>query len=275
MAHRPFTPGDIVSNDEMRKAFKIGNMGGMRKSNTYNCLVIISDHTKGLYEDRWYSDELHYTRMGKVGDQVLTGNQNGTLYYSRTNGIEVHLFEVLKAQAYIYRGVVTLAGDPYQETQLDENGDPRKVWMFPLKVTSGVPIVTEQDFEESQKARRTKAEKMVASELHKMAVAHSTDKPGRRTVSSVQYVRDPFVSEYAKSMAKGICELCNQPAPFKDKKDKPYLETHHIVRLADGGADSIHNTVALCPNCHRKMHIVNDQSDVKTLVNVAKKNAAK
>ena len=25
----------------------------------YNCLVLISDHTKGLYEDKWYGDVLH------------------------------------------------------------------------------------------------------------------------------------------------------------------------------------------------------------------------
>lgn len=49
MAHKPsFDVGAVVSNDEMRKEFKIGNMGGMRKSNTYGCLVIISDHTKGF-----------------------------------------------------------------------------------------------------------------------------------------------------------------------------------------------------------------------------------
>ncbi len=39
--------GDIVTNEEMRSAFAVGNMGGMRKSNTHNCLVLISDHTKG------------------------------------------------------------------------------------------------------------------------------------------------------------------------------------------------------------------------------------
>ena len=42
----PFEIGAVVSNEEMRVAFKIGNMGGMRKSNTLNCLVLISDHTK-------------------------------------------------------------------------------------------------------------------------------------------------------------------------------------------------------------------------------------
>lgn len=33
------------------------------------------------------------------------------------------------------------------------------------------------------------------------------------------------------------------------------METHHVVWLSQG-ADSVDNTVALCPNCHRKMHIV-------------------
>ena len=33
--------------------------------------------------------------------------------------------------------------------------------------------------------------------------------------------------------------------------------------------DAIDNTVALCPNCHRKMHIVKDIDDINKL----KKNA--
>ena len=35
------------------------------------------------------------------------------------------------------------------------------------------------------------------------------------------------------------------------------------------GEDSIANTVGLCPNCHRKMHIVADQDDVEYLLKVA------
>ena len=57
MPYSPFTIGDITSNKELSSAYKIGNMGGMRKSNTYNCLVLISDHTKGLYEDKWYEEQ--------------------------------------------------------------------------------------------------------------------------------------------------------------------------------------------------------------------------
>ncbi|MSR17052.1 MAG: HNH endonuclease, partial [Methylococcaceae bacterium] len=47
----------------------------------------------------------------------------------------------------------------------------------------------------------------------------------------------------------------------KTKEGEPYLESHHIEWLANGGADSIENTTALCPNCHRKMHSLNSPSD--------------
>ena len=98
--------GAELSNEEMRTLFKCGNMGGMRRSKQTGTLVIISDETKGLYRDVWKNGVLHYTGMGKVGDQVLEGNQNGTLYYSDTNGVEVHLFEVHKKAVYTYRGTL-------------------------------------------------------------------------------------------------------------------------------------------------------------------------
>lgn len=132
----PWTPqfkiGDIVSNKAMYEEFLCGNMGGMRRSKKRNCLVIICDHTK-MYDDKWKGGVLHYTGMGKNGDQVLSGNQNGTLYYSDTNGVAVYLFEVLDAGEYTFRGQVKLAGKPYTETQEGEDGRKRKVWMFPIK----------------------------------------------------------------------------------------------------------------------------------------------
>ena len=33
-----------------------------------------------------------------------------------------------------------------------------------------------------------------------------------------------------------------------------YLETHHVIPLANDGADSIDNVIALCANCHREGH---------------------
>ncbi|MEI3508351.1 MAG: HNH endonuclease [Bacilli bacterium] len=63
----------------------------------------------------------------------------------------------------------------------------------------------------------------------------------------------------------GICDLCHNPAPFKKKNGEAYLEEHHVITLADGGPDAIYNTVALCPNCHKKVHVLNHKDDVSNL----------
>ncbi|MDE6024077.1 MAG: HNH endonuclease [Lachnospiraceae bacterium] len=101
--------------------------------------------------------------------------------------------------------------------------------------------------------------------LEKIAKQHSIEKPKLRESTVTQRDRDPYLAEYAKRRAKGICQLCENPAPFMNEKGVPYLESHHIVELSEGGEDSVENTVALCPNCHRKMHIVKDLRDVQKL----------
>ena len=139
----PFEIGAVVSNAVMAEAFKVGNMGGMRRSKTTGTLVLISDSTKGLYKDKWNEGILHYTGMGKIGDQAIDRTQNKTLAESKENGVEVHLFEVNEPGKYTYSGVVELAGKPYQETQPDDNGNSRKVWMFPLKKKTAVSVTSE------------------------------------------------------------------------------------------------------------------------------------
>lgn len=87
----------------------------------------------------------------------------------------------------------------------------------------------------------------------------------KNRIISVAYDRDADVSEYAKRRAVGYCDLCEQNAPFVNDNNIPYLEVHHIKWLSDGGADTLDNVSALCPNCHRKMHIRNDLDDKKKL----------
>lgn len=82
---------------------------------------------------------------------------------------------------------------------------------------------------------------------------------------SSYFNRSREVVSATRDRANGICQLCHEPAPFTDKNGKPYLEVHHVEWLSRGGKDSIDNTVALCPNCHTKMHVVDAQSDVISL----------
>ena len=80
----PFTIGEEVTHNKLRETFEVGNMGGMRRSKKNNALVLICDHTKGLYDDQWFGDVLHYTGEGKTGDQKLE-RQNKTLFeYMKT-----------------------------------------------------------------------------------------------------------------------------------------------------------------------------------------------
>lgn len=127
------TIGQTLKNADIVDTFKCGNMGGMRRSKTTNTLVIVSDYTKGIYHDKWIGGVLHYTGMGKSGDQDLYWAQNSTLANCSHNGVDVHLFEVIDAGEYIYCGRIELVDKPYTEIQPGEDGNDRKVWMFPIR----------------------------------------------------------------------------------------------------------------------------------------------
>lgn len=120
---------------------------------------------------------------------------------------------------------------------------------------------------QEQEARYREEERLSVQvsddELRKMALQRSGRKT--RTVTAVRYVRDPYISEWAKRRANGVCDLCGQAAPFRDADGRPYLEAHHIVWLSKNGNDSIDNVAALCPNCHRKMHVLDDAQDRQIL----------
>ena len=81
-----------------------------------------------------------------------------------------------------------------------------------------------------------------------------TRKPWREQRQIAVVARDPRVHAWILDTAKGRCELCGSGAPFARPGGHPYLEIHHVERLADGGADVPDNAVALCPNCHREAH---------------------
>ena len=93
------------------------------------------------------------------------------------------------------------------------------------------------------------------SELRKLAVEKGQKEPKTSTVERIIRNRHWAISEYAKRMAKGLCDLCRSAAPFS-VDGSPFLECHHVVPLAQNGPDTIENVVALCPNCHRKMHSI-------------------
>ena len=264
-------PGTSISNSELCDIFKCSPQGGMRRGTKTNTLVLVSNHVKSIYSDRWIDNVMHYTGMGTKGDQKLSFMQNPTLAHSDTNGVDLHLFEVLEEKVYTYRGQVKLDSSPYEENQLDEDERDRKVWIFPIRLITGNKVtISKEQTSKSYKAKSYRARRLTNEELRQKAVSTGKTQVGRRVVSIIEYQRSPFVAEEAKRRAKGICELCQKPAPFLKKNGEPYLETHHIIWLAKGGSDTVENTVALCPNCHKKMHSLSLDSDVTILKKAVK-----
>ena len=87
--------------------------------------------------------------------------------------------------------------------------------------------------------------------------------PKKRTITSEQYERDQKIVAYAENRANGICELCDQPAPFTRENGSPYLEVHHIIPLSEQGEDEPHNVAALSPNCHREAHYGHRKKEIR------------
>lgn len=80
--------------------------------------------------------------------------------------------------------------------------------------------------------------------------------------------------EFIIDRANGVCQLCNKQAPFLDIKGKPYLETHHVKPMKNGGEHAPNNMVALCPNCKKKMGVNPSKTDldwIKKVVRIYKK----
>ena len=77
--------------------------------------------------------------------------------------------------------------------------------------------------------------------------------PERREVSGEVFIRSAEVRSKVLERANGICECCGQRG-FLTMDGRLFLETHHIVPLSEGGADTVENVIALCPNEHREAH---------------------
>jgi 5-methylcytosine-specific restriction endonuclease McrA len=89
-------------------------------------------------------------------------------------------------------------------------------------------------------------------------------RPKKVRAEGMTFERDPAVIAYVLQAAKGHCELCGKSAPFQRGDGSPFLEVHHFDPLAEGGADTVQNAAALCPNCHRHVHHGEDAAAQRT-----------
>ena len=258
--------GENYSNQESCNEFGCSPQGGIRSVRDKNTeertdIILISNHVKSIYNDQWINSILHYTGEGQEGDQVIKRGNKAlleTLQGVNDTNPTIHLFEVFKEKQHTYNGPVKVI-DSDESQQLDKNGVFRKVLIFKLEPLQAVPY---QQIKKTIKGLNNSELKWLANKKDK--------KTSKTVVKTTAFTRYPWIVEYTKRRANGSCELCGEKAPFNDKNGDPFLEVHHIDWLSRGGNDSIDNAVALCPNCHRKMHILDLKSDVDKLKGLKK-----
>ena len=256
---QPYTNSDLylMFNDVMR---------GIRVNNKKNIIAVIMSHDKA-YDDRWEDDILYYTGEGKKGKQKPTAQGNKALIISKETNSKIYLFDKVTTDKYLYRGEVYTVGSVKTEKQYDEDYNLRDVLQFQLKFVDETRKITYSP--EDEKIIEDEKNKYINSltdeNIHKIA---KTIKAGEIKYYYVkQAERNKTISKDTKNRANGICDLCGKEAPFKTKEG-PYLESHHVITIAEGGPDVIYNTVALCPNCHRRMHSLKDPKDFEKLTKV-------
>jgi len=101
----------------------------------------------------------------------------------------------------------------------------------------------------------------------KLAKPDGNERPRSLVVAGrVVFERRADVKAWVLRESGGQCELCRSPAPFVGVDGEPFLELHHVVQLAFGGPDTVENAVALCPNCHRRIHHAVDRDEHRAVL---------
>jgi 5-methylcytosine-specific restriction protein A len=228
------------------------------------------------YKDEYRDDGVFwYTGEGQVGDMKMAAGNKAILEHAHNRKI-IHAFEYTKKAYVRYIGTAECLGY-HEESRPDREGDDRVAFVFHLDIDSlGVANgVSEPSSTYGAKNVKILKKKSI-KELRKAALDPVSKSASSKEKREVAYYRSQALKFYVSARSKGFCEGCGEKAPF-NTKDGPFLECHHVHRLADGGPDHPKNVVALCPNCHRRAHYAEDaeafNNKLKTVAIEAEKNA--
>ena len=217
-----------ISKSEIESVFSVGSViasGGGRKF--FQITEILEDRVRIQPTESSTASRLRYDKLSVVIENFSAINSSRI---EATVGavLNAHGLQDIQNESYLYglaRAYLELKStfpNEYIKTELEK------------AVKS-----SRNDSQSERKARLDRAPKI----------------PKQILVTTTAYQRNPDVIVEALERANGICEKCDNPAPFIRKKDRsPYLEVHHKLPLSLGGEDTVKNAIALCPNCHRESH---------------------
>ncbi|WP_080401044.1 HNH endonuclease signature motif containing protein [Burkholderia ubonensis] len=235
----------FVRNYDLRS----GGMFVLETDGKPNLVVIKATFNGGRYANEWLIRGRKLKYFLKSKGSVFGEHFKPNAAVMNIAGIPILTFvRDNNEQPFTYAGI-------FKYKQIHREADGSK-W-FELNHNKFHSLVETTDSEFAQDDLNVRIEQSL--ELSDDELEHrarkAPKKPARLSARTTIFDRDPNVIALVLRRAQGRCQECNEVAPFIRKKDgTPYLEVHHRVPLAQNGDDSIENAVALCPNCHRRMH---------------------
>lgn len=254
----PFEPGHVYNRrQDLHDELGGQRQGGISTPADHDLIFLFTSESGSDYgyKDEFRPDGMFwYTGEGQEGDMKMTRG-NRAIRDHQEDGKDLHLFEALGEGRVRYIGEAMYL-DHHWEDRPDVHGDMRSAIVFELAVEptedSGTDSVEEsvEEYEVSNQRWWTRPR----DELRALALQESTSSVSEEEARQRIYQRSKAVQVYVKRRADGTCEGCGKDAPFMTPKGRPYLEAHHVRRVSDGGPDHPRWVIALCPNCHRRVH---------------------
>ncbi|MEJ5142550.1 HNH endonuclease [Gluconobacter albidus] len=259
----PFVAGKTYSRRHyIHRLYGGQEQGGISTPADAPGIFIFTGHATSFmgYQDTFQPDgSFHYTGQGQTGDMQMERG-NAAILNHAANGKDLLLFsQEAKGAPVRFRGFYTCAGW-HTERQKDLEGNERNAIVFTLAPLTSDEI---EDAEEEPITALQDPTSLSLQDLRRRALEAAKAPPRRTDAGSRSvYARSRDVRNYVLRRADGVCESCDQPAPFKTTAGLPYLEAHHIRRLSDGGPDDPRFVAGICPTCHRRAHHGADAAEV-------------
>lgn len=145
--------GEYYSNDQIKYALEVSNLGGIRpklKNNELDFIVLITsaEENKKIirnpYADKIEGDILTYTGAGLQGNQEVSG-VNKRIIEQVEKPIPILGFLKEGINQYKFIGFLFLLRY-YQDYQLDSQGKLRNVWLFEFQIFSDIPPLKIENF---------------------------------------------------------------------------------------------------------------------------------
>jgi 5-methylcytosine-specific restriction protein A len=211
-----------------------------------NGIVIKATLSGGSYPNEWLQIDhtLKYYMKSKGGSAKRTYKENMAVIESRANNIKIYVFlRDTKQASFSYAGEFFFSGIGIDSDSIE--------W-FKLQKAKSI----QYDLNTINKQLRSALHEasLLSNDKLQERLNNAPKKPLKIITSSTTFIRNPNVITKVLNRANGICECCNNQAPFKKRNGDWYLEVHHKIQLAHGGDDTDENAEALCPNYHREKH---------------------